>query len=323
MALYPLKFHPILKNRIWGGTRLASLGKPLTHDAHVGESWELSACDEDVSVVANGYLAENNINELVEIYMGELVGERVYERYGNLFPLLFKFLDADDNLSVQVHPNDEVALERHGSLGKSELWYVVEADKDSSMILGFNADIDAATLQEKLDEHTLQDVLQTVEVKSGDVAYLPAGTLHSLGRGLLVAEIQETSDITYRIYDYDRVDKNGQARELHVEQALDVINYEATKQPLVNYEKNINVSTNLTQDVFTANLLHFDTGVQRDYMPLDSFVVYMCVEGSLTIFTDGMPTSLYKGETVLIPASIGEVTLIPNSTETKVLEVYM
>ncbi len=323
MNLYPLKFIPILKEKIWGGTYLSNLGKDLQGSACVGESWELSACGDEVSIVANGFLAENDLNELVEIYMGELVGERVYQRYGNQFPLLFKFIDAGNNLSVQVHPDDKTAIERHGSLGKSEMWYVMDAVPDSQLILGFNQEINADILHDKLDTHSLPDVLQYVPVKPGDVAYLPAGLVHSLGKGVVVAEIQETSDVTYRIYDYERIDASGNTRDLHIEQALDVMNYTQHTKPLIDYKSALNTSTNLTQDIFTTNLLHFNQPVERDYMPLDSFVVYMCLEGTVIIQTDGNETSLCKGETVLIPAAIGEVKLIPNTKEVKLLETYM
>ncbi len=321
--MYPLKFHPIIKDKIWGGHKLEAYGKDAHGLPNIGESWELSAHDEDVSVVSNGFLQENTLNELVEVYMGDLVGERIYQRYGNQFPLLFKFIDAGADLSVQVHPNDEVALERHGSLGKSEMWYVLDAEDTGSLILGFKEDTDANGLLEHLEEHRLEDLLQVVPVQKGDVAYLPSGLVHSLGKGVMVAEIQETSDLTYRIYDYERTDAQGNQRELHIQEALDVIDYKATKKPLIDYYAALNTSTNLTQDVFIVNLLHFDRAIIRDYTPLDSFVVYMCVEGTCQIETDGHTTSLTQGETVLIPATIGEVTIIPTTPETKLLETYM
>ncbi len=321
--LYPLKFSPILKEKIWGGHKLETYGKDSCGLPNIGESWELSAYGDDISVVSNGFLQDNDLNELVEIYMGDLVGEHVYQRYGNQFPLLFKFIEAGDNLSVQVHPNDEVALERHGMLGKSEMWYVLEAEEGSNLILGFTEDTDAQQLQERLDEHCLDEVLQKVSVKTGDVVYLPAGLVHSLGKGVMVAEIQETSDLTYRIYDYERTDANGNQRELHIQEALDVIDYKAKKNPLVDYTPTINTVSNLTQDVFTVNLLYFNTGIVRDYTPLDSFVVYMCVEGSCNIETENGTTSLVQGETVLIPACIGEVSVISTTSETKLLETYM
>ncbi len=324
MNLYPLKFRPILKSKIWGGRALSKYGKALPANENIGESWELSAQGNDISVVTNGFLADNDLNDLVEIYMGDLVGDKVYEHFGNLFPLLFKFIDAEENLSVQVHPTDDVALERHHSLGKTELWYVLDAAPKASLILGFKEDIDSDILQDKLQTHTLQDVLQFVSVKKGDVAYLPSGLVHSLGEGILVAEIQETSDITYRIYDYDRVDATGKPRDLHIAEALDVMNYKAHKSPLVSYTEKSNTSTLLaTSEHFTTNLLVFNQGIERDYTMLDSFVVYMCVEGACILHVDDTTTPLQKGETVLIPASIGEIRLEPKSSEVKLLETYM
>ncbi len=324
MNLYPLKFRPILKSKIWGGRALSKYGKALPANENIGESWELSAQGDDISVVTNGFLADNDLNDLVEIYMGELVGDKVYEHFGNLFPLLFKFIDAEDNLSVQVHPTDDVALERHHSLGKTELWYVLDAEPQSSLILGFKEDINADILQDKLHMHTLQDVLQVVPIKKGDVAFLPSGLVHSLGKGVLVAEIQETSDITYRIYDYDRVDAAGNPRDLHIQEALDVINYKAHTTPLLSYQEKLNTSTLLaTSAHFTTNLLAFDQAIERDYTVLDSFVVYMCVEGACVLHSDDTTTSLQQGETVLIPASIGEVHLEPTTLSVKLLETYM
>ncbi len=323
MQLYPLKFQPILKEKIWGGDKLQTYGKEVRKGEKIGESWELSAQGDDISVVTNGFLKDNDLNELVEIYMGELVGERVYQRYGNLFPLLFKFIDAEDNLSVQVHPGDEVALERHGSLGKTELWYVVEAEADSQLILGFQEDTDAENLQDKLAHGGMMEMLNQIPISKGQVAYLPAGTVHSLGKGVMVAEIQETSDVTYRLYDYDRRDAQGNPRDLHIAEALDVLDFTARREPLLTYEAEVNKVTNLAQDVFTVNLLHFSHPIGRDYTPLDSFVVYMCVEGSCVLKTADTETPLQMGETVLIPASIGEVSVYPQSSEVKLLEAYV
>ncbi len=324
MNLYPLKFRPILKRRLWGGNAFAAYGKQLPPEEKIGESWELSAYGEDISVVTNGFLADNDLNDLVETYMGDLVGDKVYERFGNLFPLLFKFIDAEENLSVQVHPNDDVALERHGSLGKTELWYVVKAQPSASLILGFQEDINADTFLDKLQSHQLEDVLNVVPIQKGNVAYLPSGLVHSLGKGVMVAEIQQTSDITYRIYDYDRVDINGKTRDLHVQEALDVINYKANKNPLVDYTEQANTATLLaTSEHFTTNLLSFNVPIERDYTWLDSFVVYMCVEGGVNIQTGDTITPLAMGETVLIPAIIGDVKLLPTQANTKLLEVYI
>ena len=229
--LYPLKFSPILKDKIWGGTKLKSLfNKPAETDK-LGESWELSGYEGDESVVTNGFLKGNNLTELIEIYMGELIGDTIFDEYGMSFPLLFKLIDANENLSIQVHPGDEVAAERHNSYGKTEMWYVVDADPGSELIIGFSEDCSRETYLDAMASDRVEDLLQKVPVKKGDVFFIPAGRVHAIGEGVVVAEIQQSSDITYRIYDYKRKDDNGNERELHTEQALDVINFEASKHP--------------------------------------------------------------------------------------------
>ena len=196
--LYPLKFSPILKDKIWGGTKLKTLfNKPATSD-HLGESWELSGYEGDESVVTNGFLAGNNLAELLEVYMGDLVGDRVFERYGHTFPLLFKLIDANDNLSIQVHPNDETARARHDSLGKTEMWYVVDADPGAELIIGFAHDSSKEEYSQAVERGEVERLLQHVPVQRGDVFFIPAGLVHAIGRGVVVAEIQESSDITYR-----------------------------------------------------------------------------------------------------------------------------
>lgn len=321
--LYPLKFAPILKDKIWGGTKLKTLfGKPATSD-HLGESWELSGYEGDESVVTNGFLAGNNLAELLEVYMGDLVGDKVFERYGLTFPLLFKLIDANDNLSIQVHPNDETARTRHNSLGKTEMWYVVDADPGAELIIGFAHDSSKEEYSEAVERGEVERLLQRVPVQRGDVFFIPAGLVHAIGRGVVVAEIQESSDITYRIYDYKRKDANGHERELHVAQALDVINFATSRQPKTPYEPKLNEPVTLVScDYFTTNTLHFDREVVRDYAPLDSFVAYMCLDGAFTIVCDGSETPVQRGETVLVPAAINEVKLVPSQPST-LLEVYV
>ncbi len=321
--LYPLKFSPILKDKIWGGTKLKTLfNKPAKSD-HLGESWELSGYEGDESVVTNGFLAGNNLAELLEVYMGDLVGDRVFERYGHTFPLLFKLIDANDNLSIQVHPNDETARARHDSLGKTEMWYVVDADPGAELIIGFAHDSSKEEYSQAVERGEVERLLQHVPVQRGDVFFIPAGLVHAIGRGVVVAEIQESSDITYRIYDYKRKDANGHERELHVAQALDVINFAASHQPKTPYEPKLNEPVTLVScDYFTTNTLHFDREVVRDYAPLDSFVAYMCLDGAFTIHTDGSETPVQRGETVLVPAAINEVKLVPSQPST-LLEVYV
>lgn len=321
--LYPLIFSPILKDKIWGGTKLEKLfGKPASSDK-LGESWELSGYEGDESVVINGLLTGNNLVELIEIYMGDLVGDKIYDAFGLSFPLLFKLIDANENLSIQVHPGDVVAAERHNSYGKTEMWYVVDADPRAELIIGFTKDCTPDEYVEALDAGEVEGLLQKVPVKKGDVLFIPAGLVHAIGKGVVVAEIQQSSDITYRIYDYKRVDDKGNERELHTEQALDVIDFSAAKEPKTPYLAVLNEITPLIDcDYFTTNLIKFDEAVTRNYGELDSFVSYMCLEGNMIIEYNNEKTIVSKGDTVLIPAIINELALIPETSVT-LLEVYI
>ena len=313
--LYPLKFHPILKKKIWGGERLAY--KSEKHEESIGESWEISAVEDNISVVSNGILADNDLQELIEVYMGDLVGDHIYEKFGIEFPLLIKYIDANDDLSIQVHPDDKTAKERHNAYGKTEMWYIVDAEKDASLVLGFNHEIDKATYLQALHHNKLMDLLNVQKVKKGESFFIPAGLVHAIGKGCLIAEIQQTSDITYRIYDYNRKDANGNTRELHTDLATDVIDYSYQPQHRVNYTPRDNQSAKLVKcPYFTTNLLVFD----RD---LDSFVIYMCLQGKFTITTgECEPVLVNKGETVLIPACFKNLMLYPDDI-TQVLEIYV
>ena len=321
--LYPLKFEPILKDKIWGGTKLKNIFDKQATTDKLGESWELSGYENEESVVTNGFLAGNNLAELIEIYMGELIGDKVYDQYGLTFPLLFKLIDANDYLSIQVHPGDEVAAERHNSFGKTEMWYVVDADENAELIIGFSKDCTRDEYLDALDDNKVEELLQHVPVKKGDVFFIPAGLVHAIGKGVVVAEIQQSSDITYRIYDYKRVDDKGNERELHTEQALDVINFDAAENPKTAYQVIPNEITPLVScDYFTTNLIQFDTALIRNYGQLDSFIAYMCLEGSFFVEANNEKTVINKGDTVLIPACIDEVGLTPHDKVT-LLEVHV
>lgn len=324
MQLYPLKFEPVLKDKIWGGVKLNRLFGKNAQSSRLGESWELSGYENDESVVNNGFLAGNSLTELVEIYMGELIGDKVYEDYGQSFPLLFKLIDANDNLSIQVHPGDEIAAERHDSFGKTEMWYVVDAEPGASLIIGFKKDCDRDTYLDALEAGNIEELLQQVAVTKGDVLFIPAGLVHAIGKGVVVAEIQQSSDITYRIYDYKRTDDHGNERELHTEQALDVIDFSAAKEPKVKYEARMNDLCPLVQcEYFTTGILRFNEPLTRNYGMIDSFVAYMCLEGSIVIESEnGLRTPVSKGDTVMIPASLNEIGLIPEG-EAVLLEVYI
>jgi mannose-6-phosphate isomerase len=324
-GLYPLKFTPIYKDKIWGGNKIKSLlNKDFGNLPNCGESWELSVVEGNVSVVSNGFLAGNSLDELIEVYMGDLVGDHVFDAYGDEFPLLIKFIDANDDLSIQVHPDDEMASERHNSFGKTEMWYVVQADRGSKLQSGFNQQVDQAKYLEKLEKVELTDILNFEEVTAGDVFFIPAGRVHAIGKGILLAEIQQTSDITYRIYDYDRRDDKGNLRELHTDLALDAIDYTLHPEYKTKYEPKLNESVELVScKYFTTNVLTLDQAVEKDYNKLDSFVIYICLDGEVQIETESGSESVRKGETVLIPASIENVRLKPVSASTKLLEVYI
>ncbi|MGE4287429.1 MAG: type I phosphomannose isomerase catalytic subunit [Salinivirgaceae bacterium] len=325
--LYPLKFEPVLKEKIWGGKRLKEvLGKNVGTLEKVGESWELSAYDGSVSVVNNGFLAGNDLLELVEIYMGDLIGDRVYAQFGINFPLLIKFIDANDYLSVQVHPDDEMALERHNSFGKTEMWYIMDAEDDAELIIGFNQKLDKEKYLQVLNSGKIGDVLHREKVHKGDVFFMPAGRVHATGPGILFAEIQQTSDLTYRIYDWDRVDADGNQRELHTELAIEAIDFEQPEQLKTLYRQENNQRNEVQScKYFTTNLLKLNQKIVLNYAWLDSFVVFMGIDGDLDIHfsPNQSPVRLSKGETVLVPALIDEITLQPLTPETRVLEVYL
>jgi mannose-6-phosphate isomerase len=324
-GLYPLKFTPIYKDKIWGGNKIKSvLNKDFGSLPNCGESWELSGVDGNVSVVSNGYLAGNSLEELIEVYMGDLVGDQVFEKFGMEFPLLIKFIDANDDLSIQVHPNDEMSEERHGAFGKTEMWYVMQTDPGSKLQSGFNQPVDQDKYLFKLEHNELTDILNFEEVKAGDVFFIPAGRVHAIGKGILLAEIQQTSDITYRIYDYDRRDSQGNLRELHTELALDVIDYSILPEYKTKYDPKTNESVELVKcKYFTTNILEINQLVEKDYNKLDSFVIYICLEGELEIETESGSELVHKGETLLIPAFIENVQLKPKTKAVKLLEVYI
>jgi mannose-6-phosphate isomerase len=282
---YPLQFNPILKERIWGGTKLKSMfNKPITSNI-TGESWELSDVKGDVSVVSNGAYQGKSLTELLEMYPDELLGTQVHKRFGKQFPLLFKFLDAREDLSIQVHPNDELAKERHNSFGKTEMWYVMQADQNARIIVGFEHKSSPDQYLKSLKDKTILGLLHTVDAKKGDVFFLETGTVHAIGAGLVIAEIQQTSDITYRIYDFDRKDADGNTRELHVDLALDAINYEKTDTQKI-YTTHENQSNGVVDcPYFTTNFIPLDGEaiVNKDG---ESFTVYMCVEGGFGMYID-------------------------------------
>ena len=323
-SLYPLKFKPIFKDKIWGGDKIKTLfDKDFSPLPNCGESWELSGVEDNLSVVSNGFLEGNTLEEVIEVYMAEIVGEKVFDKFGLLFPILVKIIDSNHWLSIQVHPDDKLAMKRYKQNGKSEMWYILQADKDAELISGFNQKVDEKKYLEYFNSGKLQELLNFEKVKEGDVFYMPAGRIHALGPGVCLAEIQQTSDITYRIYDWDRVDEKGISRELHVEQALAAIdfnvydNYKTDGKPIINTAKNL-----VKNPHFTTNIIAIDKAIERDYYKLDSFAILLCTEGKFTIEYEGGKESVVKGETVLIPADLHDLRLVTEPAAA-LLEVYM
>lgn len=323
-ALYPLKFKTIYKDKIWGGQKIKTyLHKDFGSLPNCGETWEISGVKSDVSVVASGALEGESLADLLEQYKDDLVGKKVYDHFGNIFPLLVKFIDANDDLSVQVHPDDKLAKERHNSFGKTEMWYIIEADPGSTLIAGFNQEMTEEKYVDALNSGHIMDILNKEEAVADDVFFLPAGRVHTIGKGLLIAEIQQTSDITYRIYDFDRVDDKGQKRELHTEEALAAIDYKHYPEYKTLYEPKENETVKLVScPYFTTNVLDFDESTSKDYSTLDSFVIHVCVEGGYTVKYNNEAYAVKMGECILLPKSIDKIEL-ETTGGFKILESYI
>lgn len=304
MDLYPLKFRPILKERLWGGTKLKEvLGKPIESDI-TGESWELSGVKGDISEVANGPLEGTSLEDLIHQQPEAVLGKSVVERFGNEFPILIKFIDAKQDLSIQLHPNDKLAKERHNSFGKTEMWYIMDADPGAKLIVGFNKDVEKTEYIESLEQGTLLDLMNYEEVEEGDTFFINTGKIHAIGAGVLLAEIQQTSDVTYRVFDFNRKDKDGNLRELHTGLAVDAIDYQMKDDFKVGYPSTKDTVNDMVDcPYFKTNFLELTKNLKQDLSQRDSFTIYMCVGGRATITNDWGSATIRKGETALLAAS--------------------
>lgn len=321
--LYPLKFKPVFKEKIWGGNKINTvLGMEYPPLPNCGEAWVLSGYGDEVSVVTNGFLSENQLDELIEVYMGDLVGESVYEKYGTKFPLLIKILNSSDWLSIQVHPDDKLAKSRHDDLGKTEMWYIADAEPGSQLISGFKNEITPEQYLSHLHDGSLTDIMNYENVEKGDVFFIPAGRVHALGPGLLLFEIQQSSDVTYRIYDFDRVDNEGNPRQLHTDLALEAIDFTEHDTYKTRYSPSFNETVPLVESMyFCTSLMHFGTPVVKDYSGIDSFIILQCVEGCCNIESGDETETLKAGEVILIPAIIENIRIVP-LVESKLLEIH-
>lgn len=323
-SLYPIKFKPRLKETLWGGRSLGlNYGKKADAGKNIGESWEITGLSGESSIVSNGFLKGNSLEEIIEIYMGDLIGDENYEKYGTEFPLLIKLIDARDTLSVQVHPGDELAAERHHAWGKTEMWYILEASEGAVIYTGFKKVTTREEYLMHLDDKTISELINATPVKAGDVFFIPAGMVHAIGAGILLAEIQQTSDITYRIYDWDRTDSDGNSRELHTDLALDAINFNQTETGLLQKQTLMNLPTPLVEcKYFNTSIIQINSPIIKDYSLTDSFVIYICISSQVIVECFGKSETIKKGETILIPSSAEKVSLIPVA-EATVLEVLI
>ncbi len=319
--LYLLKFEPILKEKVWGGDKLKNLFNKKSVSSKTGESWEISDLEDNTSLVTNGPLAGKSIQELLKIYKEDLVGAEVFKNFGIKFPLLIKYIDAAENLSIQLHPNDVIAKERHNSFGKTEMWYIMQADKGAELILGFKEPISKSKYVALVEQNDLPDALNRVKVSIGDAFIIPPGLIHAIGEGVILAEIQQTSDVTYRIYDWDRKAENGEKRELHTELALEAIELSSKNRHQIFYKIKENASSEIiSTNYFKTNIVEVKDKLTLFYAEKDCFVVLMGVEGEAKISMDSVKSELLKqGETLLVPASARKIEIIGQGA--KILEV--
>lgn len=322
-ALYPLKFRPQFKDYLWGGNKLKQVfGKPVEGET-AAESWEISAVEGNISVVAEGTLEGSNLQELIDLYGERLMGEQVIARFGNNFPVLIKFIDARKDLSIQLHPNDALAKERHNSFGKTEMWYIMQADQGAELIVGFEETVDKEVYLEKLAQNALLEILHKEPVKAGDTFFINTGKVHAIGAGILLAEIQQTSNITYRIYDYNRKDKDGKERELHTDLALDALDYERKDDFRVEYDREtLNRPSNMVKSpYFITNFINVHGLYEKQLINRDSFTIYICTEGNVRVKASDWEGTLKAGESLLVPAELPGIQF--SAAAAKILEVHL
>lgn len=318
----PLKFNALLKSTLWGGDKIIPFKNLDIQQENVGESWEISGVKDNETIVADGPYAGKKLNELVEELKGKLVGEDNYQRFGNEFPLLIKFIDARQDLSIQVHPTDEIAKMQGKERGKTEMWYLMDSDKDATLLCGLKKKITPEEYAQMVENDTIVDAIDRYEVKEGDCFFLPAGRIHAIGTGCFLAEIQQTSDVTYRIYDFKRKDKNGNYRQLHTKEAAECINYNVESNYRTDYTPVKNQGVSLVQcPYFNTAVYDLNEPMTIDYSELDSFVILIGIKGNATITdNEGNTFTLQAGESVLVPATTETLKVDGNI---KFLETYV
>jgi mannose-6-phosphate isomerase len=322
MQVYPIKFDPIFKDRIWGGGKLRQVLKKQVEGDSVGESWEISGVPGDESIVVNGPYKGRTLTSLLQEFSEALLGSQIVRQRGPDFPVLIKFLDAREDLSIQLHPDDALAKKRHNSPGKTEMWYIMDADPGARLIVGFKEAVSRETYEEAIDSGTLTDLLHYREVKPGEAFFIESGTVHAIGGGILLAEIQQTSDVTYRVYDFERTDAEGNQRELHTDLALEAMDFGPNDSFVLDYDKFSNRVNKVAEcPYFKTYYLNLDSPLVRDFGPQNAFRILICISGQAEVRCGNRTELLRKGETILIPAAAPDLTLISDSCE--LLEVTL
>ena len=326
MQLYPLLFQPNLHEVVWGGNQLRLYKGLEPSDEPIGESWEVSAVPTSTSIVSNGVYAGKDLISVINENPNAILGKKVNEKYQGKLPLLVKFIDAKRDLSIQVHPNDEMAMREHGKMGKSEMWYVIKADKGAHLYAGFKQEITPEEYQQRIADGTITDVLADHKVKAGDVFYLPAGRVHAICGGILLAEVQQSSDVTYRIYDYNRPGMDGMPRELHTELAAQALDYHVESNYRTEYIESSNKAVQIVDSpYFSVRVMEVSKVFHRDLRKYDSFIITMCIEGDckIRVRSTGEEILLKQGNSTLIPAAIADYDIIPQNGKTRILDAFI
>ncbi|MBR7048774.1 MAG: class I mannose-6-phosphate isomerase [Prevotella sp.] len=324
--LYPFLFQPNLHPVVWGGHRLQPYKGLETSDELIGESWEVSAVPNSTSVISNGAFTGRDLVSVIAEYPEEILGKAVNEKYKGAFPLLAKFIDAKRDLSIQVHPNDEMAQRMHGKMGKSEMWYIIKADEGSHLYAGFKKEISPEEYHRRIADGTITEVLADHTVRTGDVFYLPAGRVHAICGGILLAEIQQSSDVTYRIYDYNRPGMDGKPRELHTELAAQALDYRVEKNYRTEYVETDNRAIQIIDSpYFDVRVMDITDSFHRNLFKYDSFIISMCIEGDcrIRIRQTGDEILLKEGNSTLIPAAIADYDVIPLNGRARILDAFI
>lgn len=326
MQLYPLLFEPNLHTVVWGGNQLRFYKGLEPSDEPIGESWEVSAVPSSTSIISNGMWKGRDLIAVINEQPEAILGKKVNEKYQGKLPLLVKFIDAKRDLSIQVHPNDEMAMREHGKMGKSEMWYVIKAEEGAHLYAGFKQEITKEEYQQCIADGSITDVLADHQVKTGDVFYLPAGRVHAICGGIMLAEVQQSSDVTYRIFDYNRPGMDGKPRELHTDLAAQALNYHVEESYRTEYNESSNKAVQIIDTpYFDVRVMEISKPFHRDLRKYDSFVISMCIEGDcrIRVRSTGDEITLKEGHSALIPAAIADYDVIPQKEDTRLLDAYI